>query len=108
MILFSAKASAILATELASSKEACVLSINREVSLCKENCVFDSNVYKTTSDSEKKVLEARVNASLKENELVTAQLRDLQENTYNKYLWLGGGIVSGVAFTLLTTWVVKK
>jgi hypothetical protein len=107
-LLFSPQASAVLATQLATAQEACSNKVDRELSLCKENCSSESKLASTRCSADKSVLESRVNLLLKENDILKRDLASAASNNTNKYVLMGVGVLSGIGLTLLTTYVAAR
>lgn len=103
-LLFSPQASAVLATELATAKETCDIRVENELAVVKENYTFEANKQATRCSADKSDLELRVDSLLKENDILKKNVTKPSE----RYVWAGAGVLGGIGFTLLTTYVISR
>jgi hypothetical protein len=106
-VLLNAQATAQIIADKQSVPEQIKLEVDKAVGVEQANSTFKLAELKSTTDADKKTLQAKVDASLKE--------RDQWESMYNRDVpkiplgyWIGGGVAVGIGITVLSFIFIPK
>lgn len=106
-VLLSPKAIATLIAQLDSLDEQVSIEVDRAKAQSKAQSDFALSQLRTTTDADKKILQAQVDAETKQVNALQLQLSN-QPGPPNVMLWTGGGVIGGVVLTVLTVFAVSR
>lgn len=106
-VLLSPIAIATIIAELNAVDKLVAIELERERRTQEAETEFRVEQVRIVLEADKKILLARAEAREEETKLLNERLKKAEDNTTNTALWLGGGFVSGVLVTVLTTFAVS-
>lgn len=111
-ILLSPKATATIIAQLNTLQEQIKIEVNHVRAEEKARCDFRVAEIKTTTDADRKVLQAQLDARNKEINVLNGVIKQHEENKPNTPLWVGLGtglgFVVGAGLTVLTVYAVNQ
>jgi hypothetical protein len=107
-VLLSPKAIATIIAELNSINGRIKIETDRVRGECLANCDFKVNEVKIKAEADAKIGAAHLKFATDENLVLQARLKKVEESRPNLMLWTGGGVVGGVALTILTVFAVSQ
>ena len=106
-VLLSPKAVATVTVELQSIAEKVKIEVSRATDEATARCDARVNEEKIKAEAGVKILNAQLESRLAENKILTDRLEKEEKSKPNLMLWTGGGVVVGVALTVLVVQVTK-
>ena len=106
-ILLSPEAHAKVQAQIESIPQRLELARLEEKKLCEARCEFKVNEVKTDLTTEKRILEVKLDAVLKENNVLTQRIKKIEDDKPNTMLWYIGGVLSGALLSIGTVFIVK-
>lgn len=100
-VLLSPRAAAKITVELQNIDEKIKLAVDRIQAEDAIRCEAKVNETQIHADADKKVLQARLDASLKDNNVLIKRIEKEEKDRPNVWLWATGGAVGGVVTTVL-------
>lgn len=102
-VLLSPEATAQLIVQLQTQPQLIKIQVDHQVAIDKANCDFSLAEQKNTLETDKKILQAQVDAGTKQVGILTDQVKKLEDSRPNTALWFGLGAGAGVIVTVLLT-----
>ncbi len=102
-VLLSPEATAQLIVQIQLQPQIIKLQVDHQAAVDKANCDYALSEQKNTSDTDKKIMHAQLDASNKQVGILTDQVKKLEESRPNTALWFGLGAGAGVIVTVLLT-----
>lgn len=102
-ILFSIVAAASIVATINGIPNQIKVEVDHQTALDKAQCDFDKAEQKNISDTTNKVLQAQLDGSTKQVNILTDQVKKLEDGRPNTALWFGLGAGAGVVVTVLLT-----
>lgn len=102
-VLLSPEAIAKIIADVKATPAAIEIEVQRERKV--QQALADHRVEQAriVADADRKVLEAQLEFSRRENTLLLERLEEVESDQPNMALWVGGAFVGGVVVTLVTT-----
>jgi hypothetical protein len=107
-VLMSPKAVATVIVELNSFDDRIKIEVDRALGECQARCDFKVNEVKIKAESDAKISAAHLKFLSDENTVLQNRLKKVEESQPNLMLWAGGGLVGGIAMTVLTVFAVSQ
>ena len=107
-VLLSPKAVATLIAQMGTLQEQIKIEVDHAVAVNSAQCDFKTSEQKTTSDADKAILQAQLEARKKDIAALDDQLKKEQSSRSNVPLWTGLGAVGGIVVTVLTVFAVSR
>ena len=107
-VLLSPAAVAKVLTELKYLQEKIDIEVQREVKTCTAECTFKIETVKIELETDKKILQAKLEAEEKQNKILVDRVKKLEKNQPNVLLWSAGGAVVGVLTTIAIVFAVSS
>ena len=107
-VLFSPGAAATVITELSTVDEKIKIEVDKVSRTCVSKCEYEKSELKIQFEADKKILLA--NAQEKDARIVilSSEIKKLESQQINPYLWTGLGFVGGTAVALLTIFALGQ
>jgi hypothetical protein len=100
-VLLSPRAAAKITVEMNNIDEKIDLAVKRTSEEDAARCTAKINEANINSDADKKILQARLDASLKNNDTLINRINKEEKNRPNVWFWASAGAASGVLTTIL-------
>ncbi len=102
-VLLSPEATAQLIVQITTFPQVIKIQVDHQAAVDKAQCDFSLAEQKNTLETDKKILQAQVDASNKIIPVLTEQVKKLEDSRPNTTLWFGLGAAAGVVVTVLLT-----
>lgn len=102
-VLLSPEATAQLIVQITTFPQVIKLQVEHQAEVDKAQCDFSLAEQKNTLETDKKILQAQVDAGNKIVPILTEQVKKLEDSRPNTTLWFGLGAATGVVVTVLLT-----
>lgn len=106
-LLLSPEAIADMIAELNSIPEQIEIEKKKTLETCEAQCTFKLEWSKIESNTDNKILNARVEAEERQNKILVERVKELEDDKSNLLLWTAGGAVVGVLTTILIVFGVS-
>jgi hypothetical protein len=107
-VLLSPRAIATILSQFRNQKDQTKIEVDHAVSVERAQQEYKISELKTTSESEKKILEAQLAARKKEIVVLDERLKKEESSRANVPLWTGIGVGGGVVLTVLTVFAISS
>lgn len=99
---------ATIVAQFSTAKDLVKIETDRTRSEEKARCEFSVSELKASTDADKKILQANVDARQKQIAALNEQLKKEQDSRPNVVLWTSLGGAAGIGLTLLTVFAVSR
>lgn len=106
-VLLSPRAAASITVDLENVDEKVTIAVNRARDEEKAVCKAKTNEVSIQANADKEVLQARLDASLKQNNVLNEKIKKEEEDRPNVAFWTIGGAVGGIVSTVLIVIATK-
>ena len=107
-VLFSPRASAVVATEISTAKQRRDIEVEAAVKKSEAKKDLDYKNLKVECDTDKKILVATNEERSKRIGQLESDLKNALDAAPSRPFWTGVGVVGGIAVTLLTVFIVGQ
>lgn len=107
-VLLSPRAIATILSQFRNQKDQTKIEVDHAVSVERAQQEYKISEMKTSSETEKKILEAQLAARKKEISVLDERLKKEESSRANVPLWTGIGVGGGIALTVLTVFAISS
>lgn len=107
-VLLSPRAAAKITVDMQNVDEKIDLAVKRVQEEDAARCTAKVEETKINADADKKILQARIDASLRDNNTLINRIDKEEKDRPNVFLWATGGAVGGVLATVLIVYVAGQ
>lgn len=107
-VLLSPRAIATILSQFRNQKEQTKIEVDHAVSVERAQQEYKISELKTSTETDKKILEAQLAARKKEILILDERLKKEESSKANLPLWTGVGVGGGIAITILTVFAISS